>query len=213
MTLLSTMGEKDRDLSPAHDKLMFWLEGYITKGEFCSKHARWMFSAFNHYFCNHRPSPDTAICLDDQRDDEWHLWAQGNRDKIPSRPAPEITKLTWERPLFSGGTKAIAFIDMCVEMKGHSLKLCSRYGGDKKYEFSWEVEPGTWRFLFEVKPTVPSIGQLLRQLKQYRALARESGGRYFVVSPPDERLTEILRREGFYKIDCPNGPEADTTRP
>lgn len=94
---------------------------------------------------------------------------------------------TWEKPVHSAS--GVRYIDMVIDAK---------VGG---WEFS---------LLCEVKPVIRSVGELIRQLRQYEP--RSSGGgrvRVAVVSP-DDRFRAIIEKQGFIFIkatqpDC--GPQ------
>lgn len=94
----------------------------------------------------------------------------------------------------------IGFVDMIAEVK---IVRCfpfqetrySPYGTIStvsRAEFSESIE----EILFEVKTSIPSLGELLRQINMYRKYKR---GKFFVVCP-DNRFETMLREQGVYFI-------------
>jgi hypothetical protein len=94
---------------------------------------------------------------------------------------PVIYEKVWEFPLVVGKWQNIAgYIDM---------KVCA----------------GENRFLFEVKPNIPSLGALLRQLRKYTVYAAKADLYHaeVVVVSPDTRWVSILKEQGFRSIEVP----------
>lgn len=61
----------------------------------------------------------------------------------------------------------------------------------------------SWRAYFEVKPSIPSVGELIRQLRMYQTYTGST--EWFVVSP-DDRCESILKAQGFGFIKVPALP-------
>lgn len=89
----------------------------------------------------------------------------------------------------------VGFIDMKVSMQRNYVRM----------------ENGRWSelpclsieedvFLLEVKPTLPSVGELIRQIRMYQQYQE---GTYIVVSP-DDRFASILSGQGIEFLKAPN---------
>lgn len=135
----------------------------------------------------------------------------------PSKPEMPIEEFGWESPVMSDerGKYIIGFIDLKVNYHDWSLRVDSiqehegYYPSGKpvsKWRLSGEVHP-EWKIseghnhivCFEVKTTIPSLGELIRQVNMYKAYQT---GRFIVISP-DDKFVEPLKSQGidFYKYD------------
>lgn len=116
------------------------------------------------------------------------------------KPAPRILKKEWEYPLVPGRGPAAG--------GGYGYRAPVGYGdvllvfmaplASPSYDRNDEIEgfhvaecPA--ELLIEVKTELPTLGELLRQLKLYGTVFR---GQQAVVAP-DARYAEILREQGF----------------
>ncbi len=98
----------------------------------------------------------------------------------------EIKQNVWEQEIietteYYASTKkqVVGFVDLYVQY----LKANDR------------IEPAWPEVYFEIKTTIPSVGELLRQLKYYQTFL---GKRRFVVVSPDDSCADILQEQGFY---------------
>jgi hypothetical protein len=70
---------------------------------------------------------------------------------------------------------------------------------------------------FEVKTTIPSLGELLRQLSMYRQYLRKHRDEFdpqIVVVCPDARFADKIREQGFGFIQTPGAtPKANGQPP
>lgn len=70
-------------------------------------------------------------------------------------------------------------------------------------EWGWPSLHADWarevNILFEIKPSIPSVGELIRQIQMYKTY--ESG--HYVVVSPDDRWAEILKQQGINLAKCP----------
>lgn len=119
--------------------------------------------------------------------DEIMIWIDQNIGKVIGPLIPEAFRdqveyqKTWELPVGVTQGRVDGFIDMRVEvMHEHICK-------DTIY--------------IEVKPTIPSIGALIRQVQKYRAHLR--GFSKFIVVSPDDRFKSILQGQQiqFFKYE------------
>jgi len=93
----------------------------------------------------------------------------------------------WEMPVISrsgyGNQYIIGFVDLATLVS---------VGSDQRY------------FMFEVKSSIPSLGEVIRQIRMYETYSR---GAYVIVSP-DDRFADALRAQGIEFYKCP-GAVAD----
>ena len=217
-TLQERFGFADPDLkTPKHDAIMMWLDaemGNILAG--IVSEPEWRIE----------PSFTYSRQLDEREQRaEAHREALALRLQIisevgaPEKPELFIRKI-WEDPIqevtfYNGRRKAytIGFCDMMVLWRQPFI------------ECLFDVEPkfvdGLWRPVwsykgsrirkpdhslesdtayFEVKPSIPSAGELIRQLRMYQAYT--GNAKWFVVSP-DDRFRSIVESQGFGFIQVP----------
>ena len=174
-TLQERFGFADDDLKKSeHDEILLWLDEHAE--EFAKEIIEWT--------------------------DEWpaRLVAQKlKRYQGLGDPPPQEVRITkiWEQPVTNvGATKyVIGFLDMVVLVENTELEIV-----DRKWLALWPNEPQR-TFGFEAKTKIPSLGELIRQLRLYQQYCRH---RLYVVSP-DDRFAEQLLAQGFGFIKYPDG--------
>ncbi|MGV1049169.1 MAG: hypothetical protein ACOYD4_11675 [Solirubrobacterales bacterium] len=122
-----------------------------------------------------------------------------------------LFQVVWEKPVMSN-QYMVGFADMYV-MAGHRAEkpvVCA-YGNSDRAQF--QIGDLVWArdrsgraalYWFEVKPSIPSAGEAIRQIRMYQ---QYTNGHWFIVSP-DERCRESIERQGIGFIN-PN--EHDST--
>lgn len=135
---------------------------------------------------------------------------------LPPYPGIKIIKKVWEYPLTTKREYTIGFIDLMVSW-GRPVLAYSRprpelmyehehrwewnaYGNWEEWQPTWDITYVKYEVAFEVKTTIPSLGELLRQLKLYE---QHFTGKIFVVAP-DARFADKIREQGFGFIQSPN---------
>jgi hypothetical protein len=101
----------------------------------------------------------------------------------PPRPAFKIESKKWEVPI-KAGNYIIGYIDFLITGQKGRVYLT-----DSGPSPTWTVSRERARLLFEVKPSIPSRGELLRQINTYREY--ETNSQCFVVSS-DDRFEQWL---------------------
>lgn len=88
----------------------------------------------------------------------------------------------------------VGYIDILVRIQGKF------YFSDTK-----EYEDNIKNVFIEIKTQIPSLGELIRQMRAYQAYENNGFTEYMVVSP-DEKFNKILNEQGFwfYKYKDPN---------
>jgi hypothetical protein len=131
----------------------------------------------------HTPEHDAIMCWLDENAHEALVAAFGDLAGLGVRST------TWEEPFkFSGGTR---FIDMVIR---------------GRWVFGFVGMEGYVELACEVKPSIRSVGELVRQLRQYGGQGEKYGGqqrRRVAVVCPDDRAREIIESQGFLFIKAP----------
>lgn len=94
---------------------------------------------------------------------------------------------TWEEPIqYAGGVR---YVDMSIRGSAGGLHFVLRC---------------------EVKPVIRSVGELIRQLRQYEKPRLAGGNVRVAVVSPDDRFITIIEKQGFIFIKAPQpeyGPQ------
>jgi hypothetical protein len=154
-TLQQKFGFQDKDLTTeGHDEIMIWLNDHCQ--EILSKLYHWRDNA-----------QDLARQMDPPA-------------PIPDYPGVQILSIEWEHAIKSG-TWLVGFIDMAVRYKLPFLYIDKKDSGEYVgLKVGWTDSSLAF---FEVKTSIPSLGELVRQIRMYQSYPGYSGERYFVVSP------------------------------
>ena len=198
-TLQERFGFADPDLkTPKHDAIMLWLDAEmptVLAQLFGAPAWEYKSCLDNSYYRDYR----SEIPTDGFEGELEAMRARINADLgIASVPHRKIVK-TWERPIVDRAhSKAytIGFADMLVTWADQVVACNFRRLGYKTWEYvSSEVNYGHTRgAYFEVKPSIPSLGELIRQLRMYQTYTQDAP---WVVVSPDTRFADQLRAQGF----------------
>lgn len=107
----------------------------------------------------------------------------------------------WEVPVKSGNV-IVGFIDLLTEVVASSCPWVNRYDRygtpvvDVRYGNGYDKT-----IAFEVKTTIRSLGETIRQINTYRAYMR--GGTRFCIVSPDDRFRAILESQGILFVKAP----------
>lgn len=171
-TLQQRFGFQDDDLKSAnHDEIMIWLDENID-------------SLIGDFF----------LTGEMKEPDDFGDFAQ---------PVKVLLK-QWEKPIMNGNFM-IGFIDMFAKILIPSLHSVEKSHG--KYPTYVEIpshnkwERNLRNVMFEVKTSIPSLGELLRQLAMYREYYKESD---VIVVCPDNRFEKALKSQGVGFIQYPS---------
>jgi hypothetical protein len=191
-TISQRFGFLDGDLKTSkHDEIMEWLDNnmvsIITKLiNFCP-----IWTGNQRVVMQKLPFGQDKKLLDfNVSANEW--------GKLPLR-ALKVKKF-WEFPIKSK-EYIIGFVDMKVE---YGISWLDYDGGEDNLLFD-KIKVNSpslnHSLLFEVKTSVPSIGELLRQINMYREY---DGSSFVVVAPPNAILSNRLVSQGIAFIAYPN---------
>lgn len=117
--------------------------------------------------------------LSTPRHDEIMLWLDENIEKIYDRLKrffPGRSRVVWEKPIMSGAY-IVGFADMSVQSTYSQIDY------------------------FEVKPAIPSLGEVLRQIQMYRQYGNREDN--WTIVTPDDRFLKMLASQKIGLIKCP----------
>lgn len=181
-TLQERMGFRDDELStPKHDEIMLWLD------ENAERLAPWM--ASQHPY--HRSAAQKLKA--EHPDLKDHPIFPPNGVKVEEK--------TWEWPVKNRNEYIVGFVDMRIKMRtlaeiGYSV---TESGG---VVWKWKEGWNNFNALIEVKPSISSVGELIRQIRAYQTSVSGIGphtliGPAFYVCCPDDRVSGILADQGI----------------
>ena len=139
---------------------------------------------------------DPEVATDNH--DKVMLWLDSNAESIVSsflndkEGTYKISK-QWERPITKGDRQyktIVGYLDMlCIIEKMDGIE------NGREYFSRFGV------VAFEVKSKITSIGEVIRQINQYRTFCHVN--KFYIVSP-DDRFSEILKQQGIGFIKTPS---------
>lgn len=187
-TLQQRFGFMDNDLKkPKHDDIILWLDKEIDShlDRQIEPSGEWQKS-------------DISMASEIKEIDALDVLF---RPYLPERPPIKIKGKIWESPVYSVGYKdskyIIGFIDIAVTYLKPYLWLSLdsyRKGSPPKVEWLESNQA-----FFEVKTEIPSMGELVRQIRMYQEYVK---GKWFVVSP-DDKFKDQLASQGISFIKYP----------
>lgn len=129
--------------------------------------------------------------------------------EVPEVPEIRITKV-WEKPIMSD-KYIVGFVDMSIEAVNEEIciqyNLVSDYREQKLYLPRWSTATTGFELLIEVKPSIVSVGELIRQIRMYQQYIKSPrffSNFFFMVVSPDDRFADILKGQGIYFVKCPD---------
>lgn len=137
--------------------------------------------------------------------------------ELPPFPAISDISCEWEVPIVSRGYKSkyiVGFADLVIACCIPRLEVweSSQRGGGWEREFGFK--PYIREIYFEVKSTIPSLGELVRQINMYREYTPHYGQgdlgkeifRQWAIVSPDGRFANQIAKLGFtfVKYDEPD---------
>lgn len=221
-TMAQRFGFADPDLTtPKHDAIMMWLDGETTNIANLNNPG-WSIVAQVNYSLSSTPSytPRTPDDIAEK--------AQRHAEKIkpqilaklalPENPLPLI-KNTWELPIVDR-TYTIGFCDMYTTWAFPHIVCEFNVVGISNTERAWEIEH-TWEYagssvckptyfdggnqaFFEIKPSIPSLGEVIRQIRMYQTYTRGLIDAWWIVSP-DIRFKAQIEAQGIKFLEVPAG--------
>ena len=195
---IQQLGFWDNEVSkPDHDTICLW----------AYQHAETIFrivspELFDHqWLINevHLPYPENDAIRDQAR-----KYAKAN-----PRPAPRIIKKTIEYVLKSHTgqgkllEKIVGYADLLLETEIPCIvptyKANAKARGNDEFDgfaIGWSRRDDAPRILVEIKSSLPTVGELMRQINLYRTAF---SGQFVVVSP-DDSYAQLLEEQGVFFI-------------
>jgi hypothetical protein len=201
-TLQERFGFVDSDLkTPKHDAIMFWLDTEmpaVLSQLFWE--PKWEYEDWFVGQHSTRDIPKGGLVaatpgLKERIDADLGIAAT-----IPKRSIAKV----WECPILDrarNGAYTIGFADMFVRWKDQHVGCTFKSWSPHEYvksEIVFGLDNGVY---FEVKPSVPSLGELIRQLRMYRTYTDRDY--LWVVVSPDTRFSEKIQEQGFGFVAVP----------
>jgi hypothetical protein len=226
-TLQARFGFLDEDLkTSSHDEIMEWLDS--NSQNLIQQILNWKPEWDKEFIKSCQEKAQSAV---NNQLEEWQKSNySGNKEYIekfqswsglgalPEKPSLGIN-LKWEYTVSTGNQFVVGFIDMKAvvfnstitledvkyesSMKKYML-LEHYHSSRERYSYpSWYVNKESQRteIYFEVKSSLPSLGELIRQIRMYEEYVK---GKFYVVAP-DDKYAEQLQRQGIGFIKYPDG--------
>lgn len=187
-TLQQKMGFSDPDLTtPKHDQLMLLLDKWIDGNMFdLISLSEPVIRVDGGY------APDTLVDVNKFK-------SMYPNVKLPSAKIIKAKKI-WEQPILDR-SYTIGFADiLCV------IEHSENGGFYDPRKDKFQVASTTGYIFFEVKPAIPSLGEVIRQIRMYQTYTnRLPGGydRWYIVSP-DDRFRDQIESQGIGFIHVEN---------
>jgi hypothetical protein len=201
-TMAQKFGFMDPELTtPQHDEIMMWLDETVTK------------MGAQKTYGNHPNHKWTWTDLD-KADDAGlpQLLREGRIIVDPPVPVAAITSKIWESPIVDR-TFTIGFADMRViyctclldaDLLAKQVKDIESGTVGAFPILVTESVPARWNPFsryFEVKPTIPSLGEVIRQVRMYQTYT--GGAEWWIVSP-DDKFREQIEAQGIKFLAVPS---------
>lgn len=183
--------------TPEHDAIMIWLdaniEGILQK-RFCPNYDQkhWTEKYLDQVFGEYCKDCEEWARRDSKFERRYEM-----RQVLPEPPPlgrVTVHRKRWEVPV-KREQYVVGFVDMQVEFS-HGKHLYISNSSDDP----WGVREDRYVCNIEVKPTIASVGELVRQINLYREYLRG----IYVVASPDDRWIDVLKSQSISFITCPN---------
>lgn len=185
-TLQQRFGFQDTELStPKHDELMLWLDAWVD-----TNLPSLFIQQYDEVLIEKRDSYNRCE-IDPMHIEEFYLRFGQHEESIP-KIIVNLKRKRWEHPIVDR-SYTIGFADMLVLAEGYWHPLC--YSMETKNLSLVYYHDA--RLYFEVKPTIPSLGEVIRQVRMYQTYT--TGGsyvRWHIVSP-DTRFKSQIEAQGI----------------
>lgn len=175
-TLQQKFGFQDDDLkSPKHDDIMVWLDTNIER-IFKERFIKYFIAEWN------ESVEKTKKTVGD---------ISGYSENV--LPGEIQIKKIWEMPIVNKNY-TIGFIDFVISFEYPKLLCTNQYRSIVQEAYiDWKMDS----FAFEVKTVIPSVGELIRQIRMYQTYFNYT----FYVVAPDDKYEQVLKSQniGFVK--------------
>lgn len=189
-TMAQRFGFADPDLTtPEHDSLLMWLDANVDAivrermGEL-DREVWHRERTWDNYVFKPFKGALPQVVLD-------------GLVAYPLEPTTFRIEKKWECPILDK-SYTIGFCDMRVSIsRKRENAAIELIDNDLIKSIGGRTEKATW--WMEIKPSIPSVGELVRQLRMYQSYT--TGDKWFVVSP-DTRWCSQIESQGFGFIEA-----------
>lgn len=203
-TMAQKFGFADPDLTtPKHDAIMMWLDTALEKA-----FAQKIYGNHPDYVWNWEWCGGNQWEWDRNKEKLQGLLREGKIVIDASAPVQVIKSKVWEIPIVDR-TYTIGFADMrivyasCVLDTAKILKILDQpeEGIIFPIRITGGVASDDYRIrFFEVKPTIPSLGEVIRQIRMYQTY---TGNAEWWIASPDTRFKNQIEAQGIKFLTVP----------
>ena len=197
-TIAARFGFQDPELkTPRHDEIMMWLDENLES--VLGGMNIWVKSA----------TDGSILDVECYREGAAIFWPGVDLGDPPDTGIVRVSSKVWEFPV-QDGRYIVGFIDMAVKASKscgipYVFGICREFGKWRRTNWEdknppkWSTEQLFREVMLEVKPSISSLGEVIRQINMYRTY---KPGKYAIVSP-DDRFKEQLISQGIDFVKCP----------
>ncbi len=181
-TIQQRFGFQDPDLKTSlHDCIMVWLDTEITSGRVAPRRIERTW---------------TAQEVEQARQTGYRHLLDVPKDPWPNVPQLRVYSTVWEHPIMTGRDFIVGFVDLIAYFDVPCLKI-------EQGKWGTGFTRETWAF--EVKGTIESVGELIRQIRLYQSYNLDLRQRFakWVVVSPDTRFQSVLEGQGIAFLKAP----------
>lgn len=209
-TLRERLAFNDPDRStPLHDDICLWLDEWLHDEDhlwtLCHGGRReWTPQRIERLLREEEACRTRQLASPYTQDRDRAEWDRRVLGPPPPFEGPELLGTCWEKAI--GDEKWVSgFIDLNAEIEQTGNIALGEHFAHSNYGVcrpsEWHISRHERQYAFEVKSSIPSLGELLRQIRYYE---RKHTATYYVVAP-DDRYAGKLNEQGVGFIHYPSG--------
>jgi len=123
---------------------------------------------------------------------------------VPAMKSLVIGKQIFEYPIDNHKGFLMGFADLYVEAVDYDYGLAGvRDDCYHARDLEIVVSPTGYELMFEVKTKIPSLGEVLRQVRMYESASRRTYQVKFFIVSPDSRFRSVIEEQGIGFVECP----------
>ena len=187
-TIQERVGFSDKDLkAPLHDQIMLWLDDAVRN------HFDLLFPHLQEWNLRDFDIKESGIFTGAHKQSYFNM-LQLPPKQLPPKTPIKAEEIVWGYQIVTetNSKYTVGSADLMVSYERYSLI----YDIKKEKFTTWSH--GMRRIFFEVKTKIPSLGELIRQIRLYQT--HVSGKCKWVVVSPEMKFEEHLKRQGIDSI-------------
>jgi len=189
-TIQQKLGFKDDDLkTPKHDEIVLWVSGHALDivTAIWGTRAQW--------------TPEQICELNASLEEAYQPVERVIMTDLPVRNPISVDKVKWEVPIMSD-KYVVGFVDLMLKWSWDEVTIDTGGGwaiSHPNAKVTWEVKRFSQVVCIEAKSSIPSLGELVRQIRLYEQYCEKP----YVVVSPDARYADVLKSQGieFYHYE------------